>query len=127
MAEFYGVPTGWMDAVFALMLAGTVVVSMRVLGVTMIAAAVVIPPIIARLLTNSFGRMAVLSTLIGIACSVSGVYLSYFVNVSSGASVVLLSAALFVVALGWARVRSSLSRAPFEEGGLSRLPTGSVD
>lgn len=127
VAEFYGVPAGWMDAAFALMLAGTVVVSMRVLGVTMIAAAVVIPPIIARLLTNSFGKMVVLSSVTGIACSVSGVYLSYFVDVSSGASVVLLSAALFVVALGWARVRSGLSRGPAEAAGLSRLPSGSVD
>ena len=127
VAQFYGVPTGWMDAVFALMLAGTVVVSMRVLGVTMIAAAVVIPPIIARLSTNSFGKMTVLSTLIGIACSVSGVYLSYFVNVSSGASVVLLSASLFVAALAWSKIRTRIFRAPVETGGLSQLPRGSVE
>lgn len=127
VARFYGIPTAWMDAIFALMLAGTVVVSMRVLGVTMIAAAVVIAPIVARLLTNSFGKMTILSTLIGIMCSVVGIYMSYFINVSSGASVVLLSAAVFVVALGWSRIRRSLSRSPAEVPGLSRLPGGSVD
>ena len=42
VAQFYGVPTGWVDTLFSLMLAGTVVVSMQVIGVTMIAAAVVI-------------------------------------------------------------------------------------
>ena len=127
VARFYGIPTAWMDAVFALMLAGTVVVSMRVLGVTMIAAAVVIAPIVARLLTNSFVKMTILSTLIGIMCSAAGIYMSYFINVSSGASVVLLSAAVFVAALGWSRIRRILSRSPAEAPGLSRLPGGSVD
>ena len=127
VARFYGIPTAWMDAIFALMLAGTVVVSMRVLGVTMIAAAVVIAPIVARLLTNSFVKMTILSTLIGIMCSVVGIYMSYFINVSSGASVVLLSAAVFVVALGWSRIRRSLSRSPAEVPALSGLPSGSVD
>ena len=96
VAQFYGVPTGWVDTLFSLMLAATIVVSMQVLGVTMIAAAIVIPPIVARLLTNSFRRMTLLSTAIGIICAVLGIYASYFVDVSSGASVVLLSAALFV-------------------------------
>ena len=124
VAQFYGVPTGWVDTLFSLMLAGTVVVSMQVLGVTMIAAAVVIPPIVARLLTNSFGKMALLSTVIGIMCSVLGIYISYFVDVSSGASVVLLSAALFVVALAWSKIRDRIARAPAGAGGLTRLPRG---
>ena len=127
VARFYGIPTAWMDAIFALMLAGTVVVSMRVLGVTMIAAAVVIAPIVARLLTNSFVKMTILSTLIGIMCSVTGIYMSYFVNVSSGASVVLLSAAVFAAALAWSRIRRSLSRSPAEVPALSGLPGGSVE
>ena len=127
VAQFYGVPTGWIDALFALMLAGTVVVSMRVLGVTMIAAAVVIPPIVARLLTNSFGKMTLLSVGIGIMCAVLGIYVSYFVDVSSGASVVLLSAALFVAALAWSKIRARIARAPVEAGGLSQLPRGSLE
>ena len=120
VAQFYGVPTGWVDALFSLMLAGTVVVSMQVLGVTMIAAAVVIPPIVARLLTNSFRRMALMSTGIGVLCSVVGIYISYFVDVSSGASVVLLSAALFVTVLAWTKIRGSWSSR--SGGTLTQLP-----
>ncbi len=127
VAQFYGVPTAWVDTLFSLLLAGTIVVSMQVLGVTMIAAAVVIPPIVARLLTNSFRWMTLLSTGIGIMCSVLGIYISYFVDVSSGASVVLLSAALFVVALVWSKIRSLMSRSPAEAAGLSRLPRGSLE
>lgn len=122
VAQFYGVPTGWVDTLFALLLAGTIVVSMQVLGVTMIAAAVVIPPIVARLLTNSFRTMTLLSTGIGIMCSVLGIYISYFIDVSSGASVVLLSAALFVTVLAWTKIRDRIRRAPAASSGLSQLP-----
>ena len=121
VAQFYGVPTGWVDTLFSLLLASTIVVSMQVLGVMMIAAAVVIPPVIARLLTNSFGKMTVLSTSIGAVCGTVGIYLSYLADASSGASVVLLSAAVFVVVLAWTKVRGRFVRS----SGLSRLPQNS--
>ena len=124
VAQFYGVPTAWMDTLFSLLLAGTIVVSMQVLGVTMIAAAVVIPPIVARLITNNFGKMTLLSTGIGVICSVLGIYISYFVDVSSGASVVLLSAALFVAVVTWSRIRSNWFGRSTE--GLSQLPRESA-
>ena len=122
VAQFYGVPTAWVDTLFSLLLAGTIVVSMQVLGVTMIAAAVVIPPIVARLLTNSFRKMTLLSTGIGVICSVVGIYISYFVDVSSGASVVLLSAALFVATLAWSKIRSRWFGGTAPAAGLSQLP-----
>ncbi len=110
VARFYGVATPWVDTVFSLVLAGTIVVSMQVLGVTLIAAAIVIPPIVARLLTDSFRTMILLSTGTGAFCGVSGIYLSYFADVSSGASVVLFSAFIFVLALTYSAVRGRLGR-----------------
>jgi manganese/iron transport system permease protein/iron/zinc/copper transport system permease protein len=97
VARVYGVPTGRFDALLALVLATTIVVSMQVLGVTLIAAALVIPAVIARQLTDSFARMMALSTLIGAGCGAVGIYLSYYLDVSSGATVVLVAAALFVL------------------------------
>ena len=99
VASYYGVPTAWVDTMFSLVLAATIVVSMQVLGVTLIAAAIVIPPVVARLLTNSFRSMVLLSTGIGAACGLAGIYISWFIDVSSGASIVLLSALLFAVVL----------------------------
>ena len=130
VAQFYGVPTAWIDTLFSLLLAGTIVVSMQVLGVTMIAAAVVIPPIVARLLTNSFLQMTLLSTGIGVICSVLGIYISYFVDVSSGASVVLLSATLFVAVLAWSKLRSRWPGSSYPAANLSQLPResgGAID
>ena len=60
------------------MLAATIIVSIKIMGVTLIAASLVIPPVIARLLTDSFARMLVLSTLIGALAGFAGIYVSYY-------------------------------------------------
>ncbi len=109
VARYYGVPTGWVDAMFSLILAGTIVVSLQVLGVTLIAAALVIPPVIARLLTNDFGKVMWLSTGIGAFCGLGGIYVSFYVDVSSGATVVLFSAALFLLVVTFTSIRGKSS------------------
>ena len=111
VARFYGVPSGWTDAAFSLLLAAVIVVSLRVLGVTMIAAAIVIPPISARLLTDDFSKMLALSVAIGALCGLGGLYASFYVDVSSGASVVLFSAAAFVAILAYTSLRGRLGSA----------------
>jgi ABC-type Mn2+/Zn2+ transport system permease subunit len=97
IAPIYGVPTRWVDAGFALALAATIVVCMNVVGVTLIAAAIVIPPAAARLLTDSFGRLTVLSTLLGALCGFAGMFVSYYWDVASGPAIILLAAAAFGV------------------------------
>jgi ABC-type Mn2+/Zn2+ transport system permease subunit len=89
----------------ALVLAGTVIVSMQVMGVTLIAAAIVTPAIIARLLTDSFSRMLWLATVVGAVCGVGGVYLSYFLDVASGATIVLVSTSVFALVLSVSALR----------------------
>ena len=112
VARFYSVPSGWVDAAFSLVLAAVIVVSLQVLGVTMLAAAIVIPPVVARLLTDDFNKMLMGSVAIGAFCGLGGLYISFYVDVSSGPAVVLFSAGLFVLALGytWVRQRMILAR-----------------
>ena len=99
VAQIYGVKTEWVDTLFSLALAATLIVSMQILGVTLIAAALVIPAITARLLTDSFNRMIILSTLIGMLTSLIGMYLSYYIDVASGATIVLVQATVFGLSL----------------------------
>src|SRR5919204_749385 len=66
VAPLYGVPSEWADALLSLVLAATVITSMQILGVTMIAAILVVPAVTARLLTDSFPRMLVLATGLGV-------------------------------------------------------------
>ncbi len=110
VAAYYGVPTAWLDSLFALLLAGTLVVSMQLIGVTMLVGALVIPAVTARLLTDSFGRLLVLSGAIGTFNGLCGTYLSYFLDVSSGANVVLVGTVLFVLAYLWSGLRGRLGR-----------------
>jgi manganese/iron transport system permease protein/iron/zinc/copper transport system permease protein len=84
---------------FACILALAILASMQVLGVTLIAATIVIPAATARSLTHSFSAMLVLSTALGGVTAVSGMYLSYYVNMASGASIVLCAALLFMAVL----------------------------
>lgn len=101
-----GVSLAWVEVVFSLVLAATVIASLQVLGVTLIAAALVIPPVTARLLTDSFPRLFVISALTGALTGFFGIYLSWFVDVSSGATVVLLQAAIFALVLAATSLRA---------------------
>ena len=56
-AEVFGVPTHWVNTLFALILAAVIIVSMQVMGVTLIAASLIIPASAARLLTDRFARL----------------------------------------------------------------------
>lgn len=99
VAQVYGISTGWIETWFALILAAAIIASIQILGVTMIAAALVVPAITARLLTDSFHRMIAISTGLGALTGLLGMYLSFYVDVSSGATIVLLQAVLFSLAL----------------------------
>ncbi|MER3452919.1 MAG: metal ABC transporter permease [Acidimicrobiia bacterium] len=100
VAEASGVPTARVDALFMLVLAVSILGTMKVLGVVLVAAALVIPPTVARMLTDSFARMLWLSVVIGTVCGAVGMLWSYYADVSSGAAIVLTGAALFAVTFG---------------------------
>lgn len=99
VAPTYGVSSQWIEALFAFVLAAALIASMQVMGVTLIAAALVIPAVIARLITDSFAKLLLLTTLIGASCGTIGMYVSFYADVASGATIVLTAAALFVVAI----------------------------
>jgi ABC-type Mn2+/Zn2+ transport system permease subunit len=105
VAPFFGVPTRLVDTLFALALAATIVSSINVVGVTLIAATLIIPATTARMLTDSFARMLILSAGFGAAAGAVGMYASYWLDISSGATIVLLEASGFVIAFVWSAAR----------------------
>lgn len=98
VAEVFGIRTARLDAVFALLLAASVIATMQVLGVTLIAAALVVPPVVARLFTDRFRTMLTASVVIGVVSGFTGMYLSFYLDIASGAAIVLTQAAVFTVA-----------------------------
>ena len=97
VAEVSGVNTARVDALLMLVLAASILVTMKVIGVLLIAAMLVIPPTIARMLTNSFANMLAISTTLGAVSGFVGMYLSYHLDISSGASIVLVGTVIFAV------------------------------
>jgi ABC-type Mn2+/Zn2+ transport system permease subunit len=96
VAAAYGVSTGKIDLFFIMLLAITVLASTQILGVTLVAAAMVIPPVIARYLTQRFQTLLVVSPLLGAFCGAAGMFLSFHFDISSAATIVLTSAAVFI-------------------------------
>lgn len=96
-SDAYGVSSRWADTLFAVIVAATIVATMRILGVLLIAATTVVPAVIARLLTDSFAKMLLISTLLGAAVGAAGMYVSYWENVAPGPAIVLILAAVFAV------------------------------
>src|SRR5437879_11812075 len=83
---------------------------MQILGVTLIAAALIIPAITARLLTDSFNRMTVISIIVGAITGLLGMYLSYYLDIASGASIVLLQALVFTCVLFISSLQKTAAR-----------------
>ncbi|MBW3578001.1 MAG: metal ABC transporter permease [Actinobacteria bacterium] len=107
VAAIHGVRVDRYEVLFALLLTAGVVASMRILGVLLVAAAVVIPPATARVLTDRFEVLVPLGAALGAASAVPGLYLSWYAGIASGAAIVLVQAGILAVA---AAVRAGQER-----------------
>ncbi|MFK7918141.1 MAG: metal ABC transporter permease [Ilumatobacter sp.] len=106
VARATGVPTGLIDTLLMVILSATVLATMSVMGVTLIAATLVVPAVVARMLTDSFSRMLVIATVLGAMSGFAGMNLSYHHDLPSGSTIVLVGTAFFLVAfLGGGRLR----------------------
>jgi ABC-type Mn2+/Zn2+ transport system permease subunit len=99
VAAVSGVNVGRIEAALMVVLSLAILATLTVIGVTLVAAMLVIPAVVARMLTDSFGRMLGYSTVIGTLCGLIGMYVSYYAGVPSGTMIVLVGAALFIVVL----------------------------
>jgi ABC-type Mn2+/Zn2+ transport system permease subunit len=122
VASTYGVATGRIDVVFSLVLAAAIIATMRILGVTLIAAAIVTPAVVARLTCESFARMLATSVLVGAACGFGGMYVSYYGDIASGATITLFGAGVFAIVFLAGTVRLLLRGRP--AGIIATVPDG---
>jgi manganese/iron transport system permease protein/iron/zinc/copper transport system permease protein len=106
-----GVRTARVELLSTIALAAVVVVSIRVVGVLLIAAVIVIPASTARLVIRSFGPLLTLAAFLGAGAAAAGLFISFHADVASGPSIVLVSAAAFTVAaIGSAVASARLTR-----------------
>lgn len=105
-----GLPVLPLNLLLAVMTAVTVVVSMRVVGLLLISALMIVPIATAQLVTGSFRATVLVGTVIGVAVSVAGVITSYHQDTPSGGTIVLFAIGLFVLAAAYAGLRDRRRR-----------------
>lgn len=109
VAQASGLAAPAYEYALLVMLALTIVVALQAVGIVLVAALLVTPAAAAYQLTSRFSPMMALAALFGAASTVGGLYLSYYVRASSGATIVLLATILFFVAVGAKYVRRGAS------------------
>ena len=95
-AAVVGVPTERLYFVLLSLIALTVVMLIRVVGIILMIALLTIPAAISKQLTHNLKKMMVLSILLGVAFTICGLWVSYVLNFASGATIVLVSGTAFL-------------------------------
>ena len=81
------------------MLTLAVAITIRLLGIILVTALIVIPPAAARNISRNLRQQIVISLILGLVASVGGAMLSYQLNVPCGPCIVLVSSVFFIVSL----------------------------
>jgi ABC-type Mn2+/Zn2+ transport system permease subunit len=105
VAEAMGYPVQALNYLLLGLIALTIVISIQAVGIILVVALLVTPSATAYLLTERFFRMMLLGILLAVLAAVIGLYLSYYLNVASGAAIVLVSTCLFFLVLASRRLR----------------------
>jgi zinc transport system permease protein len=109
-ARAVGLPVLGLNIVLAALVASTVVLSMRVVGLLLISALMIVPSAVAQLLARSFRQTVYLACGIGLVVSVSGTTASYYAGTPSGGTIVLLAIALFLLVTAAVALREFTAR-----------------
>lgn len=97
-ARSVGLPVSALDYLLLGLLAMAIVISLQTVGTVLVLSMLVTPAATARLFCDRMPPMMVAGAGFGILAAVVGLYLSYYLNVSAGATIVLTSSAFFLVA-----------------------------
>ena len=98
-------PVARLDYVLLAVIALTIVVSLQAVGIILVVAMLVTPAAIGQLLATSFGRLVAIAIAVGVVSPIVGLYLSYWLDAATGATIVLVETAFFVLALAFVSIR----------------------
>ncbi len=132
LAATLRLPANRLRTLLLVLLALTIVVSLQTVGVGLVAAMLVTPAATAYLLTRRLPAMMAVSALLGAFASVAGLYLSFYLNVASGAAAVLVATGMFLLAflfapqrgVLWQRFRWPGGERPARSADCSTAPAG---
>ena len=111
VAQVSGVKVALVEMVLLSLLSLTILVTMRVIGTLLISALLVIPAAAARMTTNSFSKLLWISPVIGATTCFVGMNLSYHLDTSASATIILLDALVFIAVYAIAGTRNRIKMA----------------
>lgn len=97
-ARTHNIPVRLFKYLLISLVALTIVMNIRIVGIILVISFLTIPPSTANLFTNNLRKMMLYSTLIGIFGSLAGIYISYFLNIPSGATIIFAFVVIFAIA-----------------------------
>ena len=109
VAEAMGYPVQAFNHLLLGLIAVTIVISIQAVGIILVVALLVTPSATAYLLTQRFFQMMVLGVVLAALAAVIGLYLSFYLNVASGAAIVLVSTCLLFLVLAGRRLLSPVA------------------
>lgn len=116
VAAASGLPARFLEYLLLGLLGATIVTSLQAIGIVLVVALLVTPSATAHLVTKRFHTMIFVSMLLGCLSAFFGIYLSYYLNVASGAAIILTATAIFfVVLISTGRRRKKLSEVSWEQ------------
>jgi len=99
-AAILGVRTAVLEYLLLILVAMTIVALIRVVGIILVMALLTAPAATAGLLTGNLKRRMLYAVLIGALCCTAGLWVSYALDIASGASIVVLCAACYFAVFG---------------------------
>jgi manganese/iron transport system permease protein len=105
-----GVPVGRLEYLLLALVALAIVVSLQAVGIILVVAMLVTPAAVGQLVASSFGRLVAVAIAVGVISPIIGLYLSYWLDSATGATIVLVETAAFGVALLASRKPSRFPR-----------------
>ena len=105
-----GLPVTRLDYLFLALIALTIVISLQAVGIILVVAMLVTPAAVGQLVATSFIRLMAVAIAVGVLSPVVGLYISYWLDAATGATIVLVETAIFIVALLARRGRAAVER-----------------
>ena len=111
LARTSGVPVGWINLALAVLTGATITLSMRIVGVLLVGALIVIPVIASLRLATGLRSAIVLAMAMGVFSALLGLTIAFYANVAAGGAVVLTAVGVLIVVEVGAAARGRLQRA----------------
>ena len=99
-----GLPVRFIEYMMMLLIAATIVLSIRLIGIMLLMSLITIPQMTANMFTSDYNKITITSCILGFLGCISGLFLSYFFNIPSGAFIILVLIVFFLIAKGFQKI-----------------------